>query len=215
MGSLEWYGGQGPVLLSDQNIGTADDVGFIYYDENFLSQDEAGAIRDLILEWEPVVKDSFPNAYAGAAPDALTGRHPFFNWLNVPEFYAIVGPKLQSAFRIAFPQKSEFGVQCWANTFRENEGIAWHKHEDETTGKFFCAHLFIEGDANDSATHYQVGNDVVAIPNKRGAFYVFDSAIYHAVALRKVTSTRISIAFDMLEYDANEKRFWRFHHLKF
>jgi hypothetical protein len=210
-----WFGEPAP--SGEYVMGEPSDIGFAYYDASFLSLDEAAKIKDIILNLEQEVKNKYPSVYPLAPPDALTGRYPFFNWLNVPEFNEIVAPKLAAVLPNVLPYSGGSAVQCWANTLRKNEGIGWHRHAaNPSRGIYFlCAHLFIDGAGVDSATSYFVDGKIVSVPNKVGSFSVFEHTLYHAVSLRDSATTRISVAMDLHPLGVGADAPERFYQLSF
>ena len=98
---------------------------------DFLTQIECDTIVNEILSLEDAVKRLGPDTYGeGTSEDSLTGRYEYFNYLNIRSINTIICPKLKEIFGPCV-------VQCWANIFRQGEGIDDHKHiYDEYYKKF-------------------------------------------------------------------------------
>ena len=88
---------------------------------DFLSQIECDTIVREILSLEDAVKRLGPDIYVGTSEDSLTGRYTVFNYLNIHSINTIICPKLKEIFGPCV-------VQCWANIFRQGEGIEEHRH---------------------------------------------------------------------------------------
>jgi hypothetical protein len=91
---------------------------------DFLTQEECDTIVHQIISLESAVKRLGPDEYVGTSEDSLTGRYEYFNYLNIHSINTIICPKLKEIFGPCV-------VQCWANIFRQGEGIEEHKHVDE------------------------------------------------------------------------------------
>ena len=91
---------------------------------DFLTQEECDTIVNKILSLESAVKRLGPDEYRGTSEDSLTGRYKCFNYLNIRSINTIICPKLKEIFGPCV-------VQCWANIFRQGEGIDHHRHVTE------------------------------------------------------------------------------------
>jgi hypothetical protein len=88
---------------------------------DFLTQEECDTIVHQIISLESAVKRIAPDEYVGTSEDSLTGRYSVFNYLNISSINTIICPKLKEIFGPCV-------VQCWANIFRQGEGIDEHRH---------------------------------------------------------------------------------------
>jgi hypothetical protein len=105
---------------------------------DFLTHIECDTIVNEILSLEDAVKRLGPDRYPATSEDSLTGRYGVFNYLNISSINTIICPKLKEIFGPCV-------VQCWANIFRQGEGIDEHLHVAErsvnvvinTSGKIY------------------------------------------------------------------------------
>jgi len=174
-------------------------------DEKILSKKECEIIKNIILDKESYIKSLGPDIYGGTAPDSLTGRFPYFNFLTDPEIEKILIPKLKIIFKklkLSYP----ISVQCWANIFRYNEGISWHKHSSKNVSNFICSHIFISGNENPGTT-YLINDKEINCKNKVGKITIFDCNLSHCVYPNVTNDIRISLAMDIHEnVILNDKR---------
>lgn len=163
---------------------------------NFLSRKECEIIKSLILSCEKSIKSMGPDVYWGTSDDSLTGRHPFFNFFYETEFRDIFAPKLKKTLK-KYNLPENVIVQCWANTFRDNEGIKWHKHNPNLKeGNFLSANVFIFGDRS-IGTYYNLNGKIKKFNNRYGQMTLFDSNIMHCVYPNNSKNIRISVAMDI------------------
>ena len=156
-----------------------------------LNNDELNFIKDYILEHEDEIKKLGPDDYVGTSDNSLTGRHKCFNWLTTP-IGDILIPKLRNVFKelkLTYP----IGVQCWANTFRYDEGITKHSHGD---WKFLCSNLFLDG-PTDIGTYYFEESNWNKYESVKGELTLFNSLLGHYVPNNKTDNIRMSIAMDI------------------
>ena len=160
--------------------------------EVILDSKECFALKTIILQNEKYVKELGPDIYGGrAGNDALTGRYSVYNWLNNLRFRITLLPKLTNFFKkinYTFP----IIIQCWANTFRMNEGIKIHDHDPLVTS----ANIFICGDPK-IGTAYVIDGKDQHVPNTEGEIIIFDGTILHYVNPNPTNDVRISIAMDI------------------
>lgn len=176
-----------------------------YFKEQIINEKECEIIKNYILEKEDMIKSLGPDNYAGTKPNSLTGRYNVFNYLYVDEIGSILVPKLEKIFdRLKLTRP--ISVQCWANTFRKDEGISVHKHGPNNVS-FICMNLFICGPTKPGTTYY-MDNKFVDYENIPGEIHVFGSNVYHYVSDNKTNDVRISLAMDVLERldDKDKKR---------
>jgi hypothetical protein len=155
---------------------------------DFLTQEECDTIVNKILSLENAVKRLGPDIYPGTSNDSLTGRYTVFNYLNVPEINTILEPKLKEIFGPCV-------VQCWANIFRQGEGIVEHKHiEDKNICPTFMTsgNIFLYGDPTTGTYYEDVKHD-----NKVGELSIFPSDMLHGVPKNTTGDIRISMAIDV------------------
>ena len=160
-----------------------------------LSSKECEIIKEYILSNEDRIKQLGPDMYSGTSENSLTGRYKYFNYLYTDEIGSILIPKLDKIFS-EIGVKYPISVQCWANTFRKNEGISVHKH-GPINESFLCANLFISGPTKPGTTYY-IDNNFLDCENHPGEIHIFDSNLYHYVSENKTEEIRISLAFDIL-----------------
>ena len=162
------------------------------YSEKLLDSRECTTLKEIILQNEKSVKELGPDIYGGrAGNDSLTGRYSVYNWLNNSEFRNIFLPKLKNFFlklHYSFP----IILQCWANTFRIDEGIMIHDHDPLVTS----ANVFICGDPN-IGTVFVLDNKERIVPNKEGQITIFQGNTLHYVNPNPTNNVRISIAMDI------------------
>ena len=156
--------------------------------DNFLSEKECDLISNFILTYEDTIKRQGEDFYPGTAKNSLTGRHPYFNYLN----YA-PGQILIPKFRALFGKTT---IQCWANTFRKGEGIKTHTHSNLSKGDptFVAGNLFIDG-----PEHIGTIYDGELKESKRGTLAYFPSTLPHSVNKNTTDQVRISMAIDVYE----------------
>jgi len=157
--------------------------------DTFLTPEECRSISGFILENETRIKSLGPDIYTGTADNSLSGRHWCYNYL-----YDIPG-------KILVPKvKEEFGeciVQCWANTFRYNEGIKPHAHGVDPNNEydkigFTSVNIFLQG-PTDVGTIYNSKKEI----NKVGQIAIFGSRLVHSVPPNPYNNVRISMAMDV------------------
>ena len=129
---------------------------------DFLTQIECDTIVNEILSLESAVKRLGPDEYVGTSEDSLTGRYTVFNYLNIRSINTIICPKLKEIFGPCV-------VQCWANIFRQGEGINNHRHVAErsvnvvinASGKIYMDEIPNAGTyANLWASVFEQGKDI-------------------------------------------------------
>ena len=158
----------------------------------FLTEDECFVISNIVLNNEEQIKGMGPDYYNGTPDNSLTGRYYLFNYLNVPEINVILKPKLQNLFD-KLNLASGIYIQCWANTFRKDEGINKHQHGE---WKFLCSNLFIDG-PEDIGTYYFINKKWTKYKSTPGEFTMFYSQLAHYVPKNKTNDIRMSMAMDM------------------
>ena len=171
-------------------------------EKKILSSEEIEKIKEVILLKEDYVKSLGPDVYGGTSENSLSGRHTIFNWLNVKEISDILVPKLKDIF-IELNWEFPISVQCWANTFRNGEGIKVHKHRSLLSPKppFFCANIFIYGNTLPGTTYFEEGLTYInvestTIENEPGKIMIFTSEVFHGVVPNESDEIRISMAMD-------------------
>ena len=156
---------------------------------DFLTQIECDTIVNEILSLEDAVKRLGPDTYGeGTSEDSLTGRYKYFNYLNIRSINTIICPKLKEIFGPCV-------VQCWANIFRQGEGIDEHRHiSDKSTNTVLTAsgNIFLYGDPT-TGTYYES----VKYDNKVGELSLFPSDMLHGVPKNITGDMRISMAIDV------------------
>ena len=169
------------------------------HNEKLLDSRECSALKEIILQNEKSVKELGPDIYDGrAGNDSLTGRYSVYNWLNNSEFRDIFLPKLKNFFlksHYSFP----IIIQCWANTFRKNEGIKIHDHS--TIPFVMSANVFICGDPN-IGTVFVIDGKEQHISNEEGGITIFPGNTLHYVNPNPTNDVRISIAMDIYLNDS-------------
>lgn len=182
----------------------------LLFSKKILTEKECDVIKKFILDNEDYIKSLGPDLYSGTKENSLTGRYKFFNFLNEKKIRKILEPKLREIFD-GMGMDYPISVQCWANTFRQGEGISMHKH-GPLDKRFFCANLFISGPRKPGTTYY-LNNKLVDFENTVGEMYFFDSNLYHGVSNNKSDELRISMAFDILpgKNDPDKIRHYVFH----
>ena len=164
---------------------------------DFLTQEECDTIVNKILSLEDAVKRLGPDIYDGTSEDSLTGRYHCFNYLNVPEINTILEPKLKELFGPCV-------VQCWANIFRQGEGIDEHRHfggvpENVIERHGATGNLFLYGDPT-IGTYYnlpELSPLSVKYDNKVGELSLFTPTLFHGVPKNTTGDMRISMAIDV------------------
>ena len=155
---------------------------------DFLTQEECDTIVNKILSLESAVKRLGPDEYRGTSEDSLTGRYKCFNYLNIRSINTIICPKLKEIFGPCV-------VQCWANIFRQGEGIDEHRHiSDKSTNTVLTAsgNIFLYGDPTTGTYYESVKHD-----NKVGELSLFPSDMLHGVPKNITGDMRISMAIDV------------------
>ena len=104
-------------------------------------------------------------------------------------------------------------VQCWANIFRQGEGIKAHKHSGPGRESFLKLHtifemtgnLFLYGDLT-TGTYYkfpELDPLRVKYDNKIGELTLFPPTLVHGVTKNTSGDMRISMAIDVRSGDEN------------
>lgn len=177
--------------------------------EKILNNRECNKIKKYILMNEKIIKRMGPDMYSATSEDSLTGRYYCFNFLNTKEVGDILIPKFKNIFQ---KLKSPVFIQCWANTFRKNEGIEFHKHGADLD--FLCANLFISGPTKPGTTYY-INGEFIDIENEIGVLTMFDSNLGHMVKPNYNDLIRVSIGLDIhscpndLKMFSDQKRFFK------
>lgn len=158
---------------------------------NFLSDEECDILYSRILETEDSVKSLGDDLHDGTSDNSLTGRHWCHNQLTDKVISDIIVPKL----RVIVGRKRF--IQCWANTFRNGEGISKHCHRnpDAIGGPpvdWTCTNLFLGGDPG-LGTWFEGEQHT----NNRGELMLFLSSVNHWVPPNKSDEIRISMAMDI------------------
>ena len=155
---------------------------------DFLTQEECDTIVHQIISLESAVKRLGPDEYVGTSEDSLTGRYAVFNYLNIRSINTIICPKLKEMFGPCV-------VQCWANIFRQDEGIDEHKHiydKSTNTALIGSGNIFLYGDPTTGTYYEGVKHD-----NKVGELSFFPSDMLHGVPKNTTGDMRISMAIDV------------------
>ena len=155
---------------------------------DFLTQEECDTVVREILSLENAVKRLGPDEYEGTSEDSLTGRYEYFNYLNIRSINTIICPKLKEIFGPCV-------VQCWANIFRQGEGIDEHRHiEDKNVNTVLKAsgNIFLYGDPTTGTYYEGVKHD-----NKVGELSLFSPDMLHGVPKNTTGDMRISMAIDV------------------
>jgi hypothetical protein len=159
-----------------------------------LTQEECDIIVREILSLESAVKRLGPDIYPKTSEDSLTGRYAFFNYLNIRSINTIICPKLKELFGPCV-------VQCWANIFRQDEGIGEHRHiynESDNIALTASGNIFLYGDPTIGTYYEGVKHD-----NKVGELSLFPSTLLHGVPKNTTCDMRISMAIDVHTGDQN------------
>ena len=161
---------------------------------DFLTQKECDTIVREILSLESAVKRLGPDIYPKTSEDSLTGRYAFFNYLNIRSINTIICPKLKELFGPCV-------VQCWANIFRQDEGIGEHRHiynGSDNIALTASGNIFLYGDPTIGTYYEGVKHD-----NKIGELSLFPASLLHGVPQNKTGDMRISMAIDVHTGDQN------------
>ena len=162
---------------------------------DFLTQEECDILVNKILSLEDTVKRLGPDLYPDTSEDSLTGRFYCFNYLNVPEINSILEPKLKKIFGPCV-------VQCWANIFRQGEGIDEHRHirdKYDNAVLIGSGNIFLYGDPT-TGTYYKFPElDPLRVKhdNKVGELSFFPPDVLHGVPKNTTGDMRISMAIDV------------------
>jgi hypothetical protein len=161
---------------------------------DFLTQKECDIIVHEILSLESAVKRLGPDIYPKTSEDSLTGRYQYFNYLNIHSIKNIICPKLKELFGPCV-------VQCWANIFRQGEGIGEHRHiynQSANIALTASGNIFLYGDPTIGTYYEGVKHD-----NKIGELSLFPSTMLHSVPQNTTGDMRISMAIDVHTGDQN------------
>jgi hypothetical protein len=172
------------------------------FSEKILSESEIDVIKNYILKNENNIKQLGPDNYPGTSEDSLTGRHAFFNYLHTQDIgEGILLPKLKKIIK-QLNLEPPIIIQCWANIFRNGEGISIHRHGNMRQ-KFLSGNLFICGNTLPGTTYYKGDfstSTSVDIENEPGVLNIFPSYNMHGVKENLTEETRISMAIDIIPY---------------
>ena len=155
---------------------------------DFLTQIECDTIVREILSLEDAVKRLGADEYVGTSRDSLTGRYTVFNYLNIRSINTIICPKLKKMFGPCV-------VQCWANIFRQGEGIDEHRHipdKRDNAVLIGSGNIFVYGDPTTGTYYEGVKHD-----NKVGELSLFPPDMLHGVPKNTTGDMRISMAIDV------------------
>lgn len=179
-------------------------VSFSHKDEvkhiDLLTEDECKIIAKVILDRENEIKSLGPDKYFNKFSDgnSLTGRFWCYNFLKDETIGSILKPKLKELLGSRI-------VQCWANTFREGEGISEHIHNNRSLDHCplrLSANIFIYGDPT-IGTYY----NGIKHENKIGQMALFSSKLRHYVPENNSGDIRISMALDIYDNNLYSERF--------
>jgi len=187
---------------------------------DILSEKESDWLYNYIIDNEDKVKGMGEGKYDGTVDDAITGRFMIHNYMYGPCGDLLI-PKLYPIFKelkLQYP----ISIQCWANIFREGEGIEEHMHG----GGFISGHIFLGGDKdvgtwyqpmikiihdydwNDSPFKPYVEQSVKLNPddrpkqfvktiNEKGALVLFPSEMYHHAPPNTSKKKRVTLALNI------------------
>tara|TARA_B100000902_G_C26751523_1_gene641124 strand:+ start:29 stop:568 length:540 start_codon:yes stop_codon:yes gene_type:complete len=148
---------------------------------DFIDQEESKKISNFILKNENYIKSLGEDTYVATSNNSLTGRYKVYNYLqHMPG--EILIPKIKNIFGRCL-------VQCWANTFRKNEGIETHIHGDSK--EIVCGNLFLSGPTY--GTYYKDK----PIESEVGTLTLFSVDHPHSVLPNPTECVRVSMAFDI------------------
>ena len=170
----------------------------IFAIDNFLTESEADAIYNRVLEKEPEWIALGKHDYGGVKGDKLTGLFKYYNGLDDELIGSILKPKFLTMYG------RQRWVQCWFNTFREGDCITKHIHNDPSKPHharprtFTCANLFLGGDEA-TGTIY----DGVNYPNEKGRLLIFGDTIPHWSLPYTGKDVRITMACDIHDHRLN------------
>ena len=148
---------------------------------DFITQEESKKISNFILKNENYIKSLGEDTYVGTSENSLTGRYEVYNYLHDMPGEILI-PKIKNIFKKCV-------VQCWANTFRKNEGIESHTHGGPPA--FICGNLFLSGPTY--GTYYR--NKL--IESEAGTLILFSNDHRHSVLPNPTDCVRVSMAFDI------------------
>jgi hypothetical protein len=174
-----------------------------HYSKKILSDSEINEIRNYILENETNIKSLGVDTYPGTSKNSLTGLFAFFNYLHVETIGKnILLPKIKEMLR-EINVEPPIIIQCWANVFRNGEGISAHRHGNMKQ-KFYSGNLFISGNTKPGTTYY-AGPDSnprpIDVENEPGVLNIFPCDSIHLVKENSTEEVRISMALDVVPYD--------------
>tara|TARA_B100000427_G_C15205051_1_gene462071 strand:- start:52 stop:600 length:549 start_codon:yes stop_codon:yes gene_type:complete len=151
---------------------------------DFIDQEESKKISNFILKNENYIKSLGEDTYVATSNNSLTGRYNVYNYLqHMPG--EILIPKIKNIFGKCL-------VQCWANTFRKNEGIETHIHGPSKDSKnIICGNLFLSGPTY--GTYYKDKS----IESEVGTLILFSLDHPHGVLPNPTECVRVSMAFDI------------------
>ena len=151
---------------------------------DFIDQEESKKISNFILKNENYIKSLGEDTYVATSNNSLTGRYMVYNYLqHMPG--EILIPKIKNIFGKCL-------VQCWANTFRKNEGIEIHTHGPSKDSKnIICGNLFLSGPTY--GTYYKDK----PIESEVGTLILFSLDHPHGVLPNPTECVRVSMAFDI------------------
>lgn len=172
----------------------------ILFSEKILSDQECEIIKNYILDNEEAIKKLGEDKYPGTHNGSLTGMHQYFNFLNTFHVGRILIPKFRSLFHDLDPPVF---IQCWANTFRKNQGIDYHQHGRH---RFLCGNLFISGPTKPGTT-YHIDDEMIDIENEVGVLTIFGSDLCHMVKPNTTDVVRITMAIDVLSNPVNQSAY--------
>jgi len=190
--------------------------------DDFLTKEEVREVRDIVFYYANSIKEWFPNQYAAAPENALTGRYAYFNLLGIKEFADVLEGKILNVIKSACPTWTNAWVQCWANDFHYGQSIGWHTHNsldsEVSVDDYLVANLFCGG--ADTETLYINPNDnsIIHVPNKDGCLTLLNSMIWHCSTPNLGEDTRLSIALDIYNGDTKSetsREFLRSHPWRF
>jgi len=156
--------------------------------EKIISDRDCLILKDYILNKETYFKSLGEDSYLGTSDNSLTGRWKYYNLIEDETVNQIILDPIKQ-----FLSKHNIlptYCQCWANIFRNKEGIKLHQH-----GNFgWSANLFIFGNPCPGTFYENIGS----IPNEPGVFTFFNSSIFHGVDEINY-DLRISFGFDFVK----------------
>ena len=185
-----------------------------FHEETLERPDVNEALRQLILEKEPTLKQTIAPKPVSGIQDGLTSRWHGFNvfmWTESPAvaFQQFVKQAYLSYIQAIGAPRQRCFIQGWANVVRKGEKLAAHAHDQMPTS-YVSGNYCVSTQASATIYHppYHYDRAVrqkfcLRVENRPGMLTLFPSGIFHETTPYEGDDSRVTLAFDINVDDAD------------